>query len=158
LRSLGRFDEAEAVIRRALSLQPSAAQNHYLLARIYLARGHPDHALREAELEPGAAHRRLGLALAQFARGDQSAADAALRDLIENHAEDNPFRVAVAYGFRGEADKVFEWLDRAHAAHDPRVINTTSDDLLDPYHADPRFIAFCLKAGLAMPIGAKGGH
>ena len=148
---LGRYDEAEATARRALELQPNASLPHYLIARIHLLRGRPDDALREAQAESGAIYRNLGVALAHTARGDRAAADEALAAMIQNHGADNPFRVGLIYAFRGEADKLFEWLERAYAAHDPRVINTTSEDLLKPYHKDPRFVAFCHKVGLTPP-------
>lgn len=150
---LGRYDEAEAVARRALELQPNSSLNHYLIARIYLLRGRPDDALREAQAESGAIYRNLGIALAQTARGDRAAADEALATMIRLHGADNPFRVSLIYALRGEGDKVFEWLERAYTAHDPRVINTTSEDLLKPYYSDPRFIAFCQKVGLTPPRG-----
>jgi serine/threonine-protein kinase len=151
LTSLGRYDEAEATARRALALQPTSAQIHYLIARNHLARGQPEEALREARLEPAAIYRRTAVALAQAAHGDRPAADEALRELIEHHAHDNPFRIGLVYSFRGEADKAFEWLERAYMAHDPRVINTASDEFLRPLHGDPRFAAFCRKVGLTPP-------
>jgi tetratricopeptide (TPR) repeat protein len=151
LTSLARYDEAEAIARRALELQPASAQIHYLIARIYLARGKPDEALREAQLEPGAIYRRTAVALAQAARRNQPAADEALRELIQHHSNDNPFRIALVHSFRGEADQAFEWLERAYVAHDPRVINTTSEDFLRPLHSDRRFAAFCRKIGLTPP-------
>ena len=151
LTSLGRYDEAEAAARRALDLQPTSSLNHYLIARIHLLRGNPEAALREAQLESGAIYRNLGIALAYTALGDRAAADEALATMIRDHGDDNPFRVALIYAVRGEADKVFEWLDRAYTAHDPRVINTTSEDLLKPYRGDPRFVAFCEKVGLVPP-------
>ena len=148
---LGRFDEAERVARRALELQPNSSLNHYLIARIQILRGNPDEALREAQAESGEIYRNLGIALAQTARGDRAAADAALATMIERHGADNPFRVALIYAGRREAEKVFEWLDRAFEARDPRVINTTSEDWLKPYHSEPRFVAFCNKVRLTPP-------
>jgi tetratricopeptide (TPR) repeat protein len=151
LTALERYDEAEAVARRALEIQPNAAQLHYLIGRIHLFRGRAEAALQEAQLEPGSNYRLTGIALAHFARGDRAAADEALRVLIEKHGADNPFRIALVFGFRGEADKVFEWLEKAYAAHDPRVINAASEQMLKPYRSDPRFIAFCEKVGLPVP-------
>ena len=151
LTMLGQYDEAEAAARRGLELQPNSSLNHYLIARIHLLRGNGDAALREAQAESGEIYRNLGIALAQTARGDRAAADAALATMIERHGADNPFRVALIYAARREADKVFEWLDRAYEARDPRVINTTSEDWLKPHHGDPRFRAFCEKVGLTPP-------
>jgi serine/threonine-protein kinase len=151
LTTLGQYKEAEALARKALELQPSASQIHYLISRIYLMRGEGDAALQEAQLEPGSNYRLTGIALAQFARHDQAAADDALRMLIEQHAADNPFRIASVYAYRNEREKVFEWLERAYAQHDPRVINTAWEELLKPVRSDPRFAAFCQKVGLPLP-------
>jgi len=151
LTALGRYDDAEELARKALELQPSAAQLHYLIARINILRGRADAALEEAQLEPGSNYRLTGIALAQVARHDQAAADEALRLLIERHAADNPFRIALVCAYRKEADKVFEWLERAFAEHDPRVINTASEEFLKPFRGDPRFTAFCRKVGLPVP-------
>jgi hypothetical protein len=71
--------------------------------------------------------------------------------LIEQHAADNPFRIASVYAYRNEREKVFEWLERAYAQHDPRVINTAWEELLKPVRSDPRFAAFCQKVGLPLP-------
>ena len=103
------------------------------------------------QAEAGEIYRSLGIALAQTARGDRAASDEALANMISRHGADNPFRVALIYAARREDEKVFEWLERAYEAHDPRVINTTSEDWLKPYHSDPRFAAFCRKVGLTPP-------
>ena len=41
----------------------------------------------------------------------------------------------------GERDAAFEWLDRAYALRDPRMLNLRLQELFDPYNSDPRFIA-----------------
>jgi len=93
----------------------------------------------------------VAIALAQAARGDEAAADAALRTLIEARAEEAPFRIAVVYGYRKQADNVFEWLDRAYTLHDPRLITLLAEPFLQPYHSDPRFVGLCQKMGLPLP-------
>ena len=47
--------------------------------------------------------------------GDRHAADAALRTLIDKHAEIAAFNVADVYALRDDANETFEWLDRAWA-------------------------------------------
>ena len=49
---------------------------------------------------------------------------------------------------RKEADKVFEWLDRAWSARDPGISGLLFDPLILPYKEDPRFAAYCRKVGL----------
>jgi len=50
---------------------------------------------------------------------------------------------------------VFEWLDRAWSVRDPGISGLLSDALLVAYRDDPRFAAFCKKAGLPTTTTAK---
>jgi len=147
----GRHDEAEQALHKAIDLQPQASSNHYYLALIAIARQQFEPAVDEAQREGGHAFRMAALAMAQAARQDQAAADAALAALIAAHGEDSPTRVADVYAFRQEADKTFEWLERAYAVHDPRLINLVSDQFLRRYRSDARFASLCQRVGLSLP-------
>lgn len=144
----GRYDEAEQALRKALELQPHAPTNHYYLSLVAHARHRLDEALSEARAESSAPHRLMALALVQSARGAQPEADHAMEDLIRSHGKDSPARVASVYASRREPDKAFAWLERAFAAHDPRMIYLFADIFFQPYHHDPRFTALCRKVGL----------
>jgi hypothetical protein len=52
--------------------------------------------------------------------------------------------------FRGDANKAFEWLDRAYKKRDPGVM-AIIDDPSHELRSDPRFVAFCKKVGLSWP-------
>lgn len=145
---LQQLDEGEAIARKALQLQPNASQAHAQIARAHLERKQYDAALAEAKLEPSSMHRLTMIAMAEAARGDTAAAEQATQELIRAHAEDNPWRIAVVYAYRGDAERTFEWLERAVTARDPRIINTVTNPDLERYHSDPRFVAFCERAGL----------
>ena len=47
--------------------------------------------------------------------------------LIEGFGWTAAFQIAEAYAYRGEVDKAFEWLDRAHAQRDPGVTYSAND-------------------------------
>ncbi len=149
--ALDRLEEAEAELRKAAGLQPQASGVHFELTVVALLRGQPDVAWREAQLESGGVFHDLAIALAQFARGDRAAADDALKLLTDAHGEAFPFRIAGVYAYRKEPDKVFEWLERAYALHDPRLITLLADPLLRAYQSDPRFAAVCTKMRLPVP-------
>ena len=53
------------------------------------------------------------LALAHYARGDRSAADAALADLIATGPRSLDLSDCAGLRLRGETDKAFEWLQIA---------------------------------------------
>jgi TolB-like protein/Flp pilus assembly protein TadD len=143
-----RYDEAESCLRKAIELRPEASGEHFLLAQVALFRSDAEVALRDSESEPRGALHDVAIVLAQTANGDSVKAAAVLKTLIETQGDEVPFRIAGIYGYRKEPDKVFEWLDRAYALHDPRLIRLLADPLLRPYHSDPRFAALGKKIGL----------
>lgn len=149
--SLGRLEEAEAELRKALELQPQAAGVHFDTVVVAVLRGQVDVAWREAQLEAPGIFRDTAIALAQAARGNRAEADAALKVLIDARGEEAPFRIATVYAFRKETDKMFEWLERAYILHDPRLITLLADPWLQPYHSEPRFGALCQKMRLPVP-------
>jgi len=113
---LNRVDEAERAIRRAIELQPGAASLHQQLAIIEIQRGNAQAALAAAQQEPPGPWQDAALALARQIGGDRSAADAALKTLIDKWAGAAPFQIAQVYALRNDAKETFAWLDRRGAA------------------------------------------
>ena len=92
--ALGRYDEAEAALRKAIELQPQAARATYRLAMIQILRGKPGAAVELAKQETDPFWRTYALALAHFANGDSVEADAALKKLIDENADDGGSQIA----------------------------------------------------------------
>ena len=151
LTSLGRYDEAAQSARKAIELQPGGAGTWEMLALVEAKRGDGEAALKAAAQETDPDWRAYAMALAQQARGDAVAADAALNALIAGHSDDMSFQIAAVYAFRGDADKTFEWLDRAYEKHDPGVMAIIDNPFTRTLQSDPRFAAFCKKVGLPSP-------
>ena len=146
--ALGRYDEAEAAVRKAIALQPQSAQNYYRLAIIQILRGKPGAAVELAKQETDPFLRTYALALAQFANGERAEADAALKKLIDEDADDAGSQIAQVYALRKEPEKMFEWLEHAWTAHDGGVTELLAEPFLRAYKDDPRFIAFAQKIGV----------
>jgi TolB-like protein/Flp pilus assembly protein TadD len=153
--SLGRYDEAEAALRHSIELQPHAAQSYYRLAVIQILRGKPAAAVELAKQETDPFWRTYALALAQFANGDRAGADAALKKLIDEDANDAASQIASVYALRKEPNKMFEWLEHAWTTHDSGVIELQQNPFLRAYKDDPRFIAFAQKIGVMPKAAAK---
>jgi TolB-like protein/Tfp pilus assembly protein PilF len=152
LTPLGRLDEAESELLRAIDLQPAADAYRAFLALAYVRHGKLDQALDAAKSEPNSAYQRFALALTWFARGDSVQGQTQLESLIQLDAEFSPTYIADVYAFRGDSDQAFVWLDRALALKDPATIGAYQDPILIPaLRNDPRFAAFCKKAGLPDP-------
>ena len=140
----GKLDEADAAARKAAELQPNAASSRRWQVLVAIRRGDKETALREAQSEPDASYRRFELAVAQFARGDRAAADAALADLMA-HNQGLDYQVAQVYTVRGEKEKAFEWLQIAFDHHDTGMLALLVDPLLNSLRDDPRFKALVAK-------------
>jgi TolB-like protein/Flp pilus assembly protein TadD len=154
LSGLHRLDEAEQAIRRAIELQPGAATYHNNLAVIEIQRGNTQAALAAAQAESPGPWQDVALALARQIGTDRSAADAALKTLIEKQAGAAPFQIAEVYALRNDAKATFEWLDRAWSSRDSGVGLLLFDPFILRFKDDPRFAAFCRKVGLPVPGNA----
>lgn len=87
------------------------------------------------------------MALAQFANGNRVEADAALKKLIDEDADDAGSQIAEVYALRKEPEKMFEWLEHAWATHDGGVNEMLIDPFLRAYKDDPRFIPSHKRSG-----------
>src|SRR6266436_5368925 len=140
----GKLDEADAVARKGAELQPNSASSRRWQVLVAIKRGDSETALREAQLEPDESYRRFELALAQYARRDRKAADAALADLIANN-RGLDYQIAQVYTVRGEKEKAFEWLQFATDNHDTGMLALLVDPLLNSLRDDPRYKALVAK-------------
>jgi len=155
LTPLGRYDEAEAAMQKAIELQPQAALNYAHLATIQILRGKSGAAVEFAKKETDPFWRTYALALAHFANGDRAEADAALKKLIDENADQGASQIAQVYALRKEPDKMFEWLEHGWPTNDPAVDELLTQPFMRAYKDDPRFIAFAQKVGVMPKTAAK---
>jgi TolB-like protein len=140
----GKLDEADVVARKAAELQPNSASSRRWQVLVAIQRGDSETALREAQSEPDDSYRRFEIAVAQHARGDRTAADAALADLMA-HNQGLDYQVAQVYAVRGEKEKAFEWLQIAFDHHDTGMLALLVEPLLKSLRDDPRYKALVAK-------------
>ena len=157
LLGLDRVDEAEQAARRAIEVQPGATATHNALVIIEVYRGDARAALAAAQQEPPGPWRDVALALARQIGSDRSAADAALKTLIEKDTYGMAYQIAQVYALRNDANATFAWLDLAFSTRDPGFGYLLYDHFILRYKDDPRFAAFCRKVGLPVP-GEAAAH
>ena len=155
LSGLNRLDEAERAIRRAIELQPGAVGYYQVITVIEVQRGHAEAAFAAAQQEPPGYWRDSALALARQIGTDRSAADAALKTLIDRDAGIASVGIAEIYALRNDAKATFEWLARAWTSRDAGITSLLYDPFLLRYKNDPRFAALCRKVGLPVPGDAS---
>jgi TolB-like protein len=146
--ALGRYDEAEAAVHKAIEAHPRAAQSYSELAVIEILRGDAAAALRFARQETDGFWRSYAVALALFVDGDRAGADAELDNLLSRYADSGAFQIAQVYALRKQPDEMFLWLERGLAVRDPGVTTLRYAVFVKDYATDARFAALCKKMGL----------
>ena len=152
------YGRARRQIQELLEIDPDYYEANYMLGWISKEIAHYDTAVEQF-------HRALGLAggspadslraVAGLARtyalaGDTARARTHLADLLEKteRAYITPYIVAKVYALLGEADRAFEWLEKAYLDRSPYLTTILIDPELDSIRTDPRFSAFLKKMGL----------
>jgi TolB-like protein/Flp pilus assembly protein TadD len=143
----GRLDEAITSTRTALTLSPGMFHAHCQIGVALLLNGEPEAALMEMQQEPFEAWRLVGLAKAYHALGQATESDTALVDLIEKYEQDAAYNIAYVLAFRNEADRAFEWLDKAVQYSDPGLANIAETSEFLNIQNDPRWLPFLERIG-----------
>jgi TolB-like protein/Tfp pilus assembly protein PilF len=138
----GRLDEAIASTEIALDLSPGRISAHNLLAVVYLLQGKPEPALEAIRQESLEAWRLIGLVMVHHALEQAAESDAALARLFDEYEEGWAYNIAYALAYRGEADRAFEWLDKAVEYNDPGLTDIAIEPMFANIHDDPRWLPF----------------
>jgi TolB-like protein/tetratricopeptide (TPR) repeat protein len=142
-----RLAEAQAAISRTLEISPTFAFAHYCLGLVLLTRGQPDSALAEMMKEGDVGTQLAGSAIVYSATGAKAKSDAALEQLLKEHAN-RSFEIAGVYASRGQPDEAFKWLDLAYAQKDPFLYSIKGEPTTKNLEGDPRYKAFLKKMNL----------
>ena len=167
----GKFDLAISQYQAALAMEPVVPEFYYYLGRAYLSSGHLDDAeasfrklsnlsmsyrgdfhlvetlLVKGDLEAALAESDSSFtrAITHHALGNAAKADEALAEVIENAY---PYSIALVYGYRGDVDKTFEWLDNMLENSDFYPTFILTETAFHSVHSDPRWEFFLEKLGL----------
>ena len=143
----GQPNNAIASFQTALALQPSYVSAHFRIGVALLFKGEAEAALTEMKLEPTRAYRWFGLTMAYYATGQQQESDATLTRLVEEYEQRSAYNIAYVYAFRDEADKAFEWLEKAVLFRDSGLSSASTQKLFLNIHDDPRWLPFLESIG-----------
>jgi serine/threonine protein kinase/tetratricopeptide (TPR) repeat protein len=145
--SLGDYKAARATLEKATALAPQHVMARYW-GFLEVLEGNPAKALATFQSHPVKWIQEFGTAVCDHSLGKEEASRKALAELIATESEVAQYQIAEVYAWRGDADKAFEWLDRAYTDHDPGVCLVKADPFLASLHSDPRYAAFLKKLKL----------
>jgi TolB-like protein len=146
----GEYALARTFLQKALQHSPGHALAARDLAFTELLDGHPDRALQLSARHQQVWVQELGTALALYSLKREPEARAALEHFIVSSGHFATYQVAQVYGWRGEVDAAFEWLEKARQEGDAGIRYVKCDPLLKSLRTDPRFRAFLQK--LKLPL------
>jgi adenylate cyclase len=143
------YEEARAEYARAIELNPAAPWYHAGLGSTYLLEGKFEEAATAAQQDTAEWAKLTILAAARWSQKRIPEADAALDQLIKDSGETAAYQIAGIYGYRGDKDRAFEWLERARQQRDAGLAGLRLETYLDNVKGDARWDAFLRKMGLA---------
>jgi TolB-like protein/Flp pilus assembly protein TadD len=146
-----RFDESQAALNKAIEIQPAAM--HARVRALFLSIFRNDFASARDLAQfaaPDSPWGRFMRAVATQIAPDRAAADAALQTLVDHDADAMSYQIAEVYAIRGDADAMFDWLDRAWKQHDPGLTFLLFDQLPLRFKDDARYAAMVKKVGLPL--------
>ena len=135
------------ILGRSLSLSPRRIAAQYGIGLVLLLKGEPKAALVAMQQESSEPLRMIGLPMAYHALGQAAESDATLGELIAKYEQEAAYNIAHVLAFRGEADRAFEWLDKAVEYNDPGLPLIVVSELFANIHDDPRWLPFLESIG-----------
>ena len=147
-RIAGRFDKAKETYNKALELQPDTARVNGRLARMALASGDFETAATHIAREPVQWAREM-YAIMLNSKGENSEAlQAAALAYEQAYGLSNSYQLAEIYGFVGDLDNAFKWLQTGIDVRDPGMPWMTTSEFLVVAHDDPRWASMLEQVGL----------
>jgi TolB-like protein/Tfp pilus assembly protein PilF len=143
----GRLDESIASYRTTLSLSPGRIGANYNIAAALLLKGEPEAALAATQQESSELWRMVGLSMVYHALGQAAESDAALAGLMDRYEQEAAYNIAYVLALRGEANRAFEWLDKAVQYNDPGLVEIAATNLFANIHDHPRWLPFLESIG-----------
>jgi len=147
-RVAGRYDDALEMYQAALRLQPDTARVHGRIARIALARGDFETAAEHISREPVDWVRDMYAIMLDSKGQDSDAMQAAATAYEEKYGTSNSYQLAEIYGYVGDLDSTFKWLEKSHEVHDPGMLWLQGSEFLESARNDSRWPDMVKLAGL----------
>jgi TolB-like protein/DNA-binding winged helix-turn-helix (wHTH) protein/Flp pilus assembly protein TadD len=144
------YPAAHEALRRALEIQPDSVVALNAFGMLQLLEGNAAEALLTFRKNRFDGFRLPGVAMAEQTLGHADESQQALGELIGKHAQSGAYQIAEVFGWRGEKDKAFEWLERAYQQRDGGLSNVKVDPLFASMRSDPRFNALLRKMNLPL--------
>ena len=138
----------EQLLERALELDPDPGRFRGLLAACIYTNGDDKQlALSHARKEPLDFFRHTLMAIILDSLGDRSGAQQHVDEMTLAYGDSASYQYGQIYAQWGDPDTAMTWLETALEIHDPGIITSGGDPLLNPLRDEPRFKEILKAAG-----------
>jgi TolB-like protein/Flp pilus assembly protein TadD len=134
------------LIERMRALEPESANIPLFSGWLQQFEGNAEIALEIFE-QLGGINGAWGRSVALWDLGRDAESDSAIQELIELGVE--PTRIAMAYAYRDEHDKAFEWLEKGFAERDDWLIEIRMFAPMQNLTDDPRWAELLARIGIS---------
>jgi TolB-like protein/Tfp pilus assembly protein PilF len=153
LSDMRRYDDALAELNRLVASNPEFPPNYTYRASAYWRLGNQDAAAADeaTKMKKNGRPERGEAFAAGYRKAKLKGACTALLEVLENEMQReyvSPDELARAYGLMGDRDHTFEWLEKGYAERSSRMEYIKTEDYLEPFHSDPRYIDLLKRMGL----------
>jgi tetratricopeptide (TPR) repeat protein len=139
-----RYDDALAVLRQGVEIDPSHYVLHLRMGLVYQQKRAPKLAIaamrRAVTLSESGTESLAGLAQSFAYAGDDAAARRIVGELRDSEKRYvSPYNIARIYGSLAEPQRALEWLEKAYEEHNPDLIELTREPTLKFLHENLKF-------------------
>jgi TolB-like protein/Tfp pilus assembly protein PilF len=150
---LNRLEEAKEAFDIFALYYPNWQIYHFMMAKVLLAQGKNDEALKEIEQETNEFFSLYGRNFVYFAMGRTEEANVLFGEFKEAYGATDPSNLADLYAFRGDFENSFKELGRALEIKDPTLMEILTYPSFKPMHSDLRWKAFINTIGFPKDHG-----
>ena len=144
LHHLHRSDDAMAEVNSLIASNPDFPVSYGLRAHLYRALGDESGFVANltSQLAKSGYPERAAVFSAGYRKAKLNGACSALIEELKKESSKGyvaPYDIAVQYGYMGDRDHAFEWLEKDFTNHSGRMEYIKVEDAFDSMHSDPRF-------------------
>src|SRR6202521_1083599 len=153
LNDMHRYEDALAELNRLIAANSEFPVYYSTRASVYWHLGNQDAAAEDwgMEMKKSGRPEWAEAFAAGYRKAKLKGACTALIEVLKNESQTEyiaPNEMARYYGFMGDRDHTFEWLEKGYAERSGRMEYVKIEDFLEPFHTDPRYIDLVKRMGL----------
>jgi serine/threonine protein kinase/Tfp pilus assembly protein PilF len=150
---LHRYDEALVEASKLITVNPEFPANYGTRSIVYWRLGNQDASVadRVTAMRKNGRTEEAEAFAAGYRKAKLNGACTALIEVLKKRSQQeyvSPNAIAMTYALMGDRDHAFEWLEKGYAERSGRMEYIKTEEVLEPFHSDPRYISLLRRMGL----------